>query len=461
MKYASMYIVVIFLVCFFPPPITLSHARDQTSENLLGLYQKEGSADTLEANTINRPQTGTLLTAKYQNGMCLSAQDPQALSMCLGGLLQTDYRYYGYDDAEPNKNEFDIRRARLLLKGSLLQHFDYKFQYEFEGAGGRNLLDAYADIRAMPSLAFRIGQFKEPFGLEQYTSTKNIFFVEPAMGYYLTPGRDVGLMAHGSFFSTAVGYYLGVFNGNGPDDSAQGNSDATQVTGRMVFAPFRNRGVPVVDDLQFGGSVSYSKIDSNDVDIHVKTAGLTQFFNVSSNAKFNVIQNADQNSRYGADLGWACGPLVLMSEYVYSHFEDVRTSATQFDIKLHDYYVSLLWMVTGEQPGFRNGVFLPIKPLASVWNGGWGAVGLAGRYDHWEADDNVYDDLVQAGNSVRQADAYTIALNWWLNSFARLIVDFTRTDFDRPLLVDRDARTGEAEYSDSEDVLTVRFQLSF
>jgi phosphate-selective porin OprO/OprP len=404
---------------------------------------------------------GSLLTAKYQDGLCLSTQDAGTFSLCIGSLVQTDYRYFHYDGADPNNNEFDIRRARLLLSGRLLQHFDYKFEYEFQGAESRNLLDAYVDILALPFASLRIGQFKEPFGLEQYTPDKNLFFAERSMGFYLTPGRDVGLMAHASLLKDAIDYYLGVFNGNGTDDSTGGDSDAPQITGRLVFAPFRNQGIAVVDDLQFGGSASYAKIDSNNVDIHVKTTGLTEFFDVSSNAKFAIIQNADQLTRYGAELGWACGPLALMSEYVHSYYKEVSTSSSEFNIKLHDYYIDLLWMLTGEHPAFGKGVLQPIKPLASVWDGGWGGIGLAARYDHWEADKGVYDDLVQPGNSVRKADAYTIALNWWLNSFARFILDFTRTDFDRPLLIDRNSRTGQAEYSDSEDVLTARFQFGF
>jgi hypothetical protein len=41
------------------------------------------------------------------------------------------------------------------------------------------------------------------------------------------------------------------------------------------------------------------------------------------------------------------------------------------------------------------------------------------------------------------------------------MLDFTRTEFDRPLLIDRDSRTGEAVYSDFEDVFSARLQLSF
>jgi phosphate-selective porin OprO/OprP len=106
-------------------------------------------------------------------------------------------------------------------------------------------------------------------------------------------------------------------------------------------------------------------------------------------------------------------------------------------------------------------VFQPIKPKRSVWEGGWGAIGLAFRYDYFEADDIAYDVLIYEGDSVREAEAYTIALNWYLAPSVRVVLDATRTEFDRPLLIDRDPLTGEAVYSDREDVITGRLQFGF
>jgi phosphate-selective porin OprO and OprP len=421
----------------------------------------DDAVEQTETASDEGESAGSVLTGRYRDGLCWSTQDPDIFSLCLGGLLQTDYRYFNYSGVDPNKNGFDIRRARLLLAGHFLKHFDYKLEYEFQGAESRNLLDAYLDTNFSSYFTLRAGQFKEPFGLEQYTPDKNLFFVNRSMGFYLTPGRDIGLMARTSLLRDTIDFYLGIFNGDGQDGSTGGDEDAPQVTGRLVLSPFKNHGPAAFNDLMFGGSFNYGKIDSNNVDIHVKTTGLTPFFDVASNAKFNIIQDADTLMRYGMELGWAFGPLALMSEYVHADYKDVVTSADRFDIELEDYYVALLWMLTGEKPAFRKGIFQPINPLKSIWSGGWGGLGLAFRYDHWEAGDDVYDTLIQPGISVRKADAYTIALNWWLNSFLRLIADFTRTDFDRPLLIDRDPRTGEAFYSDTEDVFTARLQFAF
>ena len=425
------------------------------------LTKKERALAAEKGPEVQGEETKIPLEATYRDGFCLQTDEPERFSLCLGGLLQADYRYFDYGEEDPNKNEFDIRRARLGIQGQAFRYFDYKFEYEFQGAGSRNLLDAYVDANVFPFASFRIGQFKEPFSLEHLTLDRLGFFAERSMGYYLTPGRDVGLMAHASLWSDRINYGVGIFNGDGMDDAPGGRADTPEFAGRLVLSPFKNTGISWLEDLQGGGSFSYADIDQNNVEIHAKTTGLTPFFDVSSGAKFNIIREADTRSRYGADVAWAWGPFAVAAESTYVLFDDITTSADRFDFELEDNYASLLWMVTGEEPTLKNGVFQPIKPKRSVWEGGWGGVGLAFRYDSFEADKIAYDVMVYEGESVREAVAYTIALNWYLAPSVRMVLDATRTDFDRPLLIDRDPLTGEAVYSDREDVITGRFQFGF
>jgi len=432
----------------------LTRWEEELTDTANALQAEKGSQN-------QRGETGIPLEATYRDGFCLQADEPELFALCLGGLLQIDYRYFNYAEADPNKNEFDLRRVRLRVKGQALRHFDYKFEYKFQGAGSRNLLDAYVDANLFSFASFRIGQFKEPFSLEHCTLDSFGFFAERSMGFYLTPGRDVGLMAHANLWSDRIYYGLGIFNGDGLDDAPGGDVDTPEFTGRLVLAPFKHRGVSLLEDLQVGGSLSYAEIDQNNVEIHAKTTGFTPFFDVASRAKFNIIRETDKRSRYGAELAWVWGPFAVAGESIYVLYQDITTSADQFDFELEDNYASLLWMVTGEKPVLQNGVFQPIKPKRSVWEGGWGAIGLAFRYDSFEADQIAYDVLIYEGDSVREAEAYTIALNWYLAPSVRVVLDATRTEFDRPLLIDRDPLTGEAIYSDREVVITGRFQFGF
>ena len=403
------------------------------------------------------------LKAVFDDGFYLRSREKDLFELRVGGLLQVDYRYFHYDgNADPANNRFDIRRARLLLAGHLYERFSYKFQYEFQGAGSRRLLDAYGNVLVFPYLQLRAGQFKEPFSLEQYTSDANLPFPERAMGYNLTGGRDVGFMAHASCWEDRIWYGLGLFNGDGVDDTVGGDTDAPQFTGRVVYSPFKNMGLPFWNFFQIGGSYSYANVDRNNVKVTVNTAGLTKFFDVNSAAKFNIIRDVDSRTRYGAELAWAYGPVLLWGEYTNLQFSDVKTSDAQFDINLKDYYGAVMWMITGENPTLKKGVIQKIRPYRNLWQGGgWGALGLAFRYDHFDGGDTAYEYLIEPGNSVRKADAYTVVLNWYLNPYIRLLLSATRTNFDIPLLIEKDPMTGEGIYSDFEDVVTGRFQLQF
>jgi phosphate-selective porin OprO/OprP len=431
--------------------------KEEALQEKVAASKKEEQLQTAET----APEKEKQPKVSYENGLCLSTQAPYEFSLCLGGLLQADYRYFDYGEDDASKDRFDIRRARLIVQGKLLKYFDYKFQYEFQGSQSRNLLDAYVGVNALKAASFRIGQFKEPFGLEQSTDIKNWVFTEASPVYFLSPHRDVGLMAHASLWNDRVNYGIGIFNGDGPDDTVGGNDDSPQVTGRVVFSPFRTMNLPPLEELQFGGSFSHANIDRNNVSIDIQTPGLTSFFSVASSAKYRIIRDANSLNRYDAELGWAYGPVALMAEYEQVYFNDVQTSAEQFDIDLDAWYVSFLWMITGERPSFRQGVFQAIDPAHGVFQGGWGALGLALRYQGFRTDEGVYQYLVTQGDSVRKADGYSIALNWWLNRFVRLIFDFTRTDFDGPLLIARDPLEGTAVYGDHETLITARFQFQF
>ncbi len=407
-----------------------------------------------------RPEAGSSHEEK-EPAFCLSGLGSEDSILCFNGLLQSDYRYYSYDEGDPDRNRFDIRRARLGLDLRLNGRFRFKALYEFEGAGSRRLLDACLDVRTSPLISFRIGQFKKPFGLEESTRDKDIFFAERSMAHWLGPYRDLGLMAYGSLLTDRVWYGLGIYNGDGLDDTSGGDVDAPEFSGRVAVSLFGGDRPSPAGHLQIGGSYRYARIDRNNVDFEVMTAGLTTFLDVASRAKYRVIQEADSRRAMGLELGWTKGPVALAAEYRNMEYREIATSVESFDVEMDDCYVSLLWMLTGERPVLRGGGVEPIAPKKNLWKDGWGGLGLAVRYDVFEAEESIYDNLVTKGNSVRKARAYTIALNWYLNSSCRLIFDATRTVFDEPLLVDRDSILGTSIYAEREDVYTGRFQFVF
>ncbi|MBI9074538.1 MAG: hypothetical protein JEZ02_03930 [Desulfatibacillum sp.] len=415
---------------------------------------------------LTNKDTGKELVGSLDNGFCLKTRDETA-EFHLKGLLQADYKAYDYDlepvgiGTDPGTDKFDIRRARLITTGKLSPFFNFRLSYEFQGAGSRRLLDAYVDARIHDAFSLRLGQFKEPFGLEALSSDSNLFFTERSMGFDLNPNRDVGVMAFGDFYSGAVYYRAGLFNGDGLDDASGGNVDEPEVCARIGLSPFAFTEIPLIEGIHLGASGSYIRTDLNNVRLGVSTAGGTEFFSVSSHAKFNIIRNCDTRIRHGADAAWTYGPVALFGEYIQAQYNDIKTSALTFDAEMTDIYGAAAWMITGEPIRISRGMFQPIIPEKSLGEGGFGALGIAFRYDTFDAGDKVYDTLVYMGDSVREVESMTLGLNWYLNQYARLSLEATRTSFDKPLLIYRDSATGTSLYSDKEDTIISRFQLGF
>ncbi|MFH1136365.1 MAG: porin [Pseudomonadota bacterium] len=475
-------IVVLFLVLAFlfaPPPGICPAAGDQALEELLKVLEKKETLSPEEAEGLKKllrekqareakpaaptgkEEDGVTLRASFKDGFRLSAADPGMFSLTLGGLLQTDYRYYDFKNENPGWNKFDVRRARVIFQGRTLKYIGFKISLEFEGTNSRNLLDGYVDISPFDFLKLRAGQFKEPFGLESNIADSGIFFAERSMGYDLTPQRDVGAMLHGSAWGDRINYGAGAFNGDGRDGATSGDEDEPQAAGRLVLSPFRGWAPAFLDSFQVGGSYGYGRIDRTDVSVKVRTTGQTEFFNVASTAKFKVIQDAGIRNRYGLEAAWACGPVLVMGEWVRLHFRDIKTSSDKFDLILDDYYAAALVMLTGEQPVLKGGLLQAVKPRRGLWDGGFGAVGLGARYDVFQADDKVYERVINKGDSIKKAAAYSGSLTWFLTDQARLLVDFTRSEFDARLLIHRDAFNNTAFYCDREDVVTVRLTFEF
>lgn len=133
---------------------------------------------------------------------------------------------------------FRVRRGRFYLTGNLFRPgLRYKLQLDF--ARERPLLDWYVEAHLTGSFWLRAGQYKMPFSRQFLASSSELALVERsrvtnaftedgAFGPLGVPivDRDVGLTA-GLALDPAkrVEVQLGVFNGNGPNQRQNDNTD--------------------------------------------------------------------------------------------------------------------------------------------------------------------------------------------------------------------------------------------
>jgi len=402
-------------------------------------------------------------SAGYDGGFYVRSDENLGMDMHLGGTFDADYRYYAEEQRADNR--FDIRKARLRFKGQLTKWFRYGLEYEFQGAETNNLLEAFGEFVIGDTHALRMGQFKEPFSLEWLTPERGIWFAERSMGNALTPLRDVGAMAHGSFLGEGLGYAFGAFNGNGIDGSASGSEeDSPELTGRIVLKPFSFTDNTILSPVQLGLSASRSRIDIVNVDLKVKTTGMVglstrNVYVLNYATKFGVLQDVDSRTRLGMDGAWVYGPFALTGEYMHLTYSGLKTSShPSSDADFSDWYVSMALCLTGEHFSLAGGVVNPIVP-AKFFNPGEGTFGaliLALRSDHFKGDEDWI--APDAYVSTHDVDSTSVALNWILFPMLRILIDYTHSDFSSKIKV-RVNPDGSIDYIHGENVVTMR--LSF
>ena len=401
--------------------------------------------------------------AGYKGGFYIRSEEEGGMELRLGGSFQADYRAYA--EEERSDNRFDIRKARLIFGGQVTEWFRFGLEYEFQGNETSNLVDAWGEWVMSGLEAVRLGQFKEPFSLEWQGTDKAQWFAERSMGYYLTPGRDMGIMFRGSAFQDSLNYSIGLFNGDGDDGSTRGSEhDSPEITGRVAVKPLTGSGIEAFRNLQLGVSAGYASIDTTNIDLKVKSTGMAGLSNrnlyvLTHNTKFGVLQDVDKRFRGNAEAAWLMGPIAMTGEYNLLKYTDLETALRNpEDADFSAWYVSGAWCVTGEHFSLAQGVINPLHPdrFYNPEEGTWGAVVMAARYEHFNGDE---DWITEGANvSVRDADAVSLGITWIPFPMLRLTCDYTWTDLSDPVRV-RVNNDGSVDYIERENVLTLRLSM--
>jgi phosphate-selective porin OprO/OprP len=401
--------------------------------------------------------------AGYNGGFYIKSEEEGGMELRLGGAFQADYRYY--NENQRTDNRFDLRRARLLFRGKLTRWVRFGMQFEFQGNETSNIVDAYGEAVNRQHF-IRFGQFKEPFSLEWQTKDKGLFFAERSMGYSLSPKRDVGIMYHGVIGSDTFNIDIGLFNGDGPDGSTGGSEeDAPEVAGRVVIAPFKTSRCEWLKNFQVGSSATYAKIDTVNIDLKVKSTGMSgstrNIYTLTHNTKFGVVQSVDERLRGAAEFAWSNGPVGITAEYINFKYTNLEAAGeTPKDAGMKSWYTSFFWNITGENVVISKGVVKPVYPdtFFNPDNNTWGALCLAFRIENFEGDELWINPASKV--SVRNAKGYSLALNWIPFPMCRMVFDLTHTKLSDNILVNV-LPDGRSEYIDKETVFTTRFSIDF
>ena len=350
------------------------------------------------------------INARWNNGLELKTNDGSA-SLKLGGRIMLDHAWFADDGVSEDGTEF--RRTRFMLSGKVNQ-FEWKTQYDFARGGegdsdkGKRpaFKDVYVGISGVPYGlgALRVGHFKEPFGLEELTSSKYITFMERSLTSAFVPSRNVGIMAHRALDDGTLAY--GVFRTTGDNGFDQGDGDYS-VTGRYTRL-FENEGGSLI---HIGAALSHRSIDSLALNMRPSA-------HLGPKVGEGTVADADGEFKYGVEAAWVNGALSLQGEFMGS------SVSADDNVSYTGWYLMASYFLTGESRPYDTGkgIFKRVKPAREfAWGESWGATELAVRVGSLD-----YGDF----SGGHRLDDLTVGLNLYHNPAFRTMINYVYSDMD-------------------------------
>lgn len=377
--------------------------------------------------------TGLILSTK--GGIKVESADGNFEGQ-VGGRLMVDYAYYDSDATKLGSGS-EIRRARLFASGKIWKVWKFKFETDF-AANEVDIKDAYIQYGGFKPFDIKGGNFKEPFNIENLTSSRFITFMERALPVEaFTPDRNLGLQlhTHGGIWQGAIGLFGEGINSPGTDQS-QGYGTA----GRVTFAPINSEGRV----LHVGGAFEW-RTGYLDDEVRYRARPESHVTDVRL-IDTGTIDNVDDTLKYNGEVAGVWGPWSLQGEYVQT---DVSRKDGSEDVDFNGYYVFGSWFLTGESRAYdaEDGTFDRVKPASVVGKGGYGAWEVAVRYSNL--------DLNSKSINGGKEDNITVGLNWYPTSHTRLMFNYVYVDAKK-----LDEATG-IEVKDNPNILQVRAQVDF
>jgi len=326
------------------------------------------------------------------------------------GRVMADYNFQDIDlnGGEASTHGSEFRRARLGVEGNIMKATKYKFEIDFAD-NEVDITDAYLQQK-WGAAKITLGQFKTPNSLEEQTSSRYITFVErhaatDAFGL----GRQIGVGA--GFGGDNWTFKAGAFGMNGGDDLDQ---ESYAFAARGTFAPIAEKDKAV----HLGAHVRYRGLEDDD-DVRYRVRPGTH----RSDRFVNTGQiDADADLLYGVEAAAVWGPFSIEGEYMRQGVEANGVGVD--DPTFSGWHVDASVFLTGESRSYKagKGSFGRVKVANPVNEGGLGAWQLAARYD--------YIDLNDEGVVGGEQTTYIGGLNWHLNNYTRMMVNYAYADIE-------------------------------
>ena len=414
-----------------------ANAMADSTDDILNALIAKGVLTEEEGALLQKGRTGekeaaaakklTSATIKEKDGAFVLSSGDGKNTMALTGRMHFDYKQndigsfgdstiYPYNadaDTKSTGDHFNMRRARIGIKGRLGGMADYLLLANINGS---SILDeAYLDVNKFEPLGLKFGKFKQPMNLEIQTSSNNIDEIERSYVSQNVPEKKMGAMLHGE--PKGLTYAGSIFQNN---DSALSQQDD-----RMSFA---GRGTVNFAELMDNKEmVLHAGINGYDSEYQIRpestgntsdsasstTRGTIVAFNSGGQGLANIFRaqiggeastTADyhaqspststvKNKKAGLESIFAYKNFKVQGEYSAAKYDAATTKVGAADetisADVDTWYAEVAWILTGESYAdiYKKGAFGAMKPKSPFdmeAGNGWGLWEASFRVDAFD-----------------------------------------------------------------------------
>ncbi|MEL7496039.1 MAG: porin [Planctomycetota bacterium] len=414
---------LVVFVCWAPSLLTAQIVSDDPA-------LKRESYDDLTLSTPTSIGQPCDVCDGLCDGQCATAGGPQPAtdskypSAKLTGFFHLDAGYFSQDATNrltlgDIEDGLGFRRARLAAKGKVTEDVSYIVEFDIAQSQAR-FVDVWMQANETPFGKIRIGRYRQPFGMSELTSVRELPFMERPVTFTQSPFRQTGVMLFDTFDRgtwAISGYrFLSDNFGNVFADNG-GYGLATRWT-RVLMKREENRLVHVGFDYSYNdpGRGLVQLVSTNEIFLgqnpNLGPAGLSVLPFVGVTPFVNTGPLATDSAQFfNIEGAIAMGRAAIQSEARWVRVEQPSGVTANFP----GAYVQVRYMLTGETIPYnqKSGVFGRVKPFNNLdKHGGWGAWEIAGRLSHI--------DLNDSGIAGRRLTDFTVGLNWYWNQYAKV-----------------------------------------
>ena len=329
-----------------------------------------------------------------------SAEMPQfPQNLQIGGRLMSDFHFGSGDDSA------EVRRARIRVSGELAPNLSFLTEYDFASSG---------DLKEM-SLRysqgwdrFRAGYFRQPFGLENATSSNfHSFMEESSMSSALGTSRAAGLGWRRAEASSAL--QMGVYRSLSPS-VGESPDQAWSLNTRAVWRPIKASDEKQL--LHVGAAINLAFPD-DPVEFNARPG-----IHLAPNFVTSGLVDASQLLRLAFEMAWVQDAWHGSAEWMHVGADLETGGSESFD----GWALASGYFLTGESRGYSTSRSTFARTDAT---------------NAWEITARISDlDLSATAGAAGQMLSSAVGVNYYVNPYTRIILDWTRADVDTRDAVD-------------------------